>query len=127
MLLDKLQEIEDKYNELTRKLSDPEVFSDYSVSQKYSKEQSDIEDVVKEIREYKQILAGITEAEEMLNTEKDADLKELAEAELDELKNKKPDVESELKILLVPKDPRDDKNIILEIRAGTGGDEAGLF
>ena len=127
MLLDKLQEIEDKYDELTRKLSDPEVFSDYSVSQKYSKEQSDIEDVVQKIREYKQILAGITEAEEMLNTEKDADLKELAEAELDELKNKKPDVESELKILLVPKDPRDDKNIILEIRAGTGGDEAGLF
>ncbi len=127
MLLDKLQEIEDKYEELTRKLSDPEVFSDYSISQKFSKEQSDIEDVVQKIREYKKILAGISEAEEMLNTEKDADLKELAEAELDELKSKKPDVESELKILLVPKDPRDDKNIILEIRAGTGGDEAGLF
>jgi peptide chain release factor 1 len=127
MLLDKLQEIEDKYDELTQKLSDPEVFSDYSVSQKYSKEQSDIEDVVQKIREYKKILAGISEAEEMLNTEKDAGLLELAEAELDELKTKKPDVENELKILLVPKDPRDEKNIILEIRAGTGGDEAGLF
>jgi peptide chain release factor 1 len=127
MLLDKLQEIEDKYDELTSKLSDPEVFSDYSISQKYSKEQSDIEDVVQKIREYKKILVGISEAEEMLKTEKDAGLQELAEAELDELKTKKPDVENELKILLVPKDPRDERNIILEIRAGTGGDEAGLF
>ena len=127
MLLDKLNEIEDKYSKLTRKLSDPEVFSDYTVSQKYSKEQAEIEDVVRKIKEYKKILAGIEEAEDILRTSGDDGLKELAELELEELKEKKPGVESELKLLLIPKDPRDSKNIILEIRAGTGGDEAGLF
>jgi len=127
MLLDKLQEIENKYDQLTEKLSDPEIFSDYSVSQKYSKEQADIEEIVQKIREYKKILTGIDEAREIINTGGDDGLQELAEAELDELKEKKPGIESELKLLLVPKDPRDSKNIIIEIRAGTGGDEAGLF
>lgn len=110
-----------------KKLSDPEVFSDYSVSQKYSKEQAEIEDIVIKIREYKKILAGINEAREIINTGGEDGLLELAEAELEELKEKKPAIENELKLLLVPKDPRDSKNIIIEIRAGTGGDEAGLF
>lgn len=127
MFLEKLDEIENKYDELTKILSDPEVFSDYTISQKYSKEQSDLEDVVQKIREYKKLLSGITEAEEILRTDGDDGLKELAKAEIDELKEKKPEVEKELKLLLVPKDPRDSKNIIIEIRAGTGGDEAGLF
>jgi peptide chain release factor 1 len=127
VLLDKLEEIENKYEELSRKLTDPEVFSDYSKSQKYSKEQSELEDIVNKIREYKQVLSGISEADEMLRTETDDGLKELAEIELEELREKKPGIEDELKIMLVPKDPRDSKNIILEIRAGTGGDEAGLF
>lgn len=127
MFLEKLEEIENKYDELTKRLSDPEVFSDYTISQKYSKEQSDLEDVVQKIREYKKLLLGISEAEEILRTDGDDGLKELAKAEIDELKEKKPEVEKELKLLLVPKDPRDSKNIIIEIRAGTGGDEAGLF
>jgi peptide chain release factor 1 len=127
VFLEKLEEIENKYDELTKILSDPEVFSDYTISQKYSKEQSDLEDVVQKIREYKKLLLGISEAEEILRTDGDDGLKELAKAEIDELKEKKPEVEKELKLLLVPKDPRDSKNIIIEIRAGTGGDEAGLF
>jgi peptide chain release factor 1 len=127
VLLDKLEEIENKYEELSRKLTDPEVFSDYSKSQKYSKEQSELEDIVNKIREYKKVLSGINEADEILRTETDDGLKELAEIELGELREKKPGIEDELKIMLVPKDPRDSKNIILEIRAGTGGDEAGLF
>jgi peptide chain release factor 1 len=127
MLLDKLEEIENKYDELTKILSDPEVFSDYSKSQKYSKEQAELEDLVNKIREYKKILSEIKEAEEILNTSSDVALKELAEIELEELKEKKPKVENELKLMLIPKDPRDEKNIILEIRAGTGGEEAALF
>jgi peptide chain release factor 1 len=127
MLLDKLDEIENKYDELTKILSDPEIFSDYSKSQKYSKEQSDLVDVVHKIKEYKKVLSGIQDAEEILQTDGDEEMKELAEAELEELKTLKPDIESELKLMLVPKDPRDERNIILEIRAGTGGDEAGLF
>jgi len=127
MLLDKLEEIESKYDELTKILSDPDIFSDYTKSQKYSKEQSDISEIVGKIREYKKILSGISDAEEMLSADGDDGLKELAELELAELKEKKVRAEDELKIMLVPKDPRDSKSIILEIRAGTGGDEAGLF
>ncbi len=127
MLLDKLEEIENKYDELTKILSDPEIFSDYTKSQKYSKEQSDISEIVGKIREYKKILSGISEAEEILSAGGDDGLKELAELELEELEEKKVRSEEELKFMLVPKDPRDSKSIILEIRAGTGGDEAGLF
>ena len=127
MLLDKLKQIEEKYEELTRLLSDPEIFSDYTKSQKYSKERSELEEIVQKIDEYKKILSGISEAEEIINAGGEDGLKELAEAELEELREKKPQVEDELKFMLVPKDPRDSKSIILEIRAGTGGDEAGLF
>ncbi len=127
MLIEKLQTIEDKYNELIALLSDPEVFSDFSKYQKYSKEQANIADIVKKFREYKKILADIKEAEEILSTGKDEGLKELASAEIDELKEKKPKIENELKLMLLPADPRDKKNIILEIRAGTGGEEAALF
>jgi peptide chain release factor 1 len=126
VLLEKLEEIEDKYEELTKILSDPEIFSDYTKSQKYSKEQADIEELVEKIREYKKILSDISEAEEIMNSDDDG-LRELAEAELEELREKKPEIEDQLKLMLVPKDPRDSKNVILEIRAGTGGDEAGLF
>lgn len=127
MLIDKLEEIEHKYEALTQKLSDPEIFSDYTKSQKYSKEQAGIEDIVRKIREYRKILNGISEAEDILRTESDEGLRELAASELEELQEKKPYVEDELKKMLVPADPRDSKNIILEIRAGTGGEEAGLF
>lgn len=127
MLLDKLKEIEIKYDEINKILEDPEIFSDYTKSQKYSKEQADLEEIVYKIREYRKIITGISEAEDILKNEKDEGMQELAELELEDLKEKKPKIEEELKIMLVPKDPRDSKNIILEIRAGTGGDEAGLF
>ncbi|MDZ4383558.1 MAG: peptide chain release factor 1 [Thermodesulfovibrionia bacterium] len=126
-MIEKLQTIEDKYNELIALLSDPEIFSDFSKYQKYSKEQANIADIVKKFREYKKILADIKEAEEILSTGKDEGLKELASAEIDELNEKKPKIENELKLMLVPANPRDKKNIILEIRAGTGGEEAALF
>ncbi|MDP3296009.1 MAG: peptide chain release factor 1 [Thermodesulfovibrionia bacterium] len=126
-MIEKLQTIEDKYNELIALLSDPEVFSDFSKYQKYSKEQANIADIVKKFREYKKILADIKEAEEILSTGKDEGLKELASAEIDELNEKKPKIENELKLMLLPANPRDKKNIILEIRAGTGGEEAALF
>jgi len=127
MFLEKLDEIENKYNELTRLLSDPEVFSDYTKSREYSKEQADIAGIVDKYNEYKKILSGIREAEEIITSGEDEGLTELAVAELEELKIKKPVIEDELKLMLIPADPLDSKNIILEIRAGTGGDEASLF
>ncbi|RJQ14208.1 MAG: peptide chain release factor 1 [Nitrospiraceae bacterium] len=126
-MLDKLEEIEEKYNELTRLLSDPEIFSDYTKSQKYSKERSDLEEIAEKIGEYKKTLSDMREAEEILSAGGDDGLKELAVAEIAELKEKKLKIEDDLKLMLVPEDPRDSKNIILEIRAGTGGEEAALF
>lgn len=127
MLVEKLQMVEDKYNELAKLLEDPEVFSDFSKYQKYSKEQAELSGIVVKFREYKKILEDIKEAEEILTTSKDDSLKELASSELTELKEKKPELENKLKQMLLPVDQRDKKNIILEIRAGTGGEEATLF
>jgi peptide chain release factor 1 len=127
MLLDKLKEIEKKHAELTVTLSDPEIFSDFTKSQKYSKEQAALTPLVEKIGEYKTCLAGISEAEEILSSSGDDDLHELAASELAELKERKPLLEDDIKLMLVPKDPLDEKNILLEIRAGTGGDEAALF
>ncbi len=126
-MLKKLEEVEDKYNELTKILSNPDIFSDFSLSQKYSREQAKLSEIVDKFKEYKKILAEIKDVEEILNKEGEEDLKELASAELAELKEKKPKFENELKLMLIPTDPRDRKNIILEIRAGTGGEEAALF
>lgn len=127
MLLDKLEEIEKRDAELTEILSDPDIFSDFTKSQAYSKEKSAISAVVEQIKRYKKCLLGIAEAEEILASSEDNEMKELADAELAELREQKTAIEDQIKIMLVPKDPRDEKNIILEIRAGTGGDEAALF
>jgi peptide chain release factor 1 len=123
---DKLKVIEEKYEELTKLLMDPVVFSKPSDLQKYSKEQSELEPLVEKIRQYTKVLSDIEETEELLKGE-DADLRELANSELNELREQKPSIEEELKIMLLPKDPRDARNAILEIRAGTGGEEAALF
>ncbi len=125
-MIDKLKTIEEKYDELTRLLMSPEVLSNPQQYQKYSKEQADLQPLVEKIVEYRKIMSGIEEAEEILRAG-DGDLRELAQAELDELKERRPVVEEELKIMLLPKDPRDEKSVILEIRAGTGGEEAALF
>jgi peptide chain release factor 1 len=125
-MLEKLKIIEDKYEEITKLLSDPNIITNPSELQKYSKEQSELQPLVEKIREYNKLIKDIKEAEELLKGG-DGDLRELAEIELEELKQKKPKIEEELKIMLLPKDPRDEKNVILEIRAGTGGEEAALF
>lgn len=123
-MLQKLEDVEKRYDELTAKISDPEVISRTSEWQKYMKEHAGLEEVVSKYREYKKAKSDFEEAQMMAN---DKELKELAEAEMDELREKIPELEEELKILLIPKDPDDDKNIICEIRAGAGGEEAALF
>ncbi len=123
-MFDKLEEVEKRYVELTKMISDPEVISNQTEWQKLMKEHASIEDVVKKYREYKKTKQTMEEAKEMME---DKELKELAEAEYYESKDKLPAIEEELKILLIPKDPDDDKNIICEIRGGAGGEEAALF
>jgi len=127
-MIQKLETIEEKYNELTRLLISPEVFSNPLLYQKYSKEQADLQPLFEKIREYKKLLSNMKEAEEILKGgDGDVDLRELALAELQALKERKPKFEEELKVMLIPKDQRDEKSVILEIRAGTGGEEAALF
>ncbi|MBM4129088.1 MAG: peptide chain release factor 1 [Nitrospira sp.] len=125
-MLEKLKAIEDKYEELTRLLTDPSVFTKPSELQKYSRERAELQPIVEKIMEYRELLSDIEEVEELLKSG-DGDLRKLAEEELDALKAKQPGIEEELKVMLLPKDPRDEKNVILEIRAGTGGEEAALF
>jgi peptide chain release factor 1 len=125
-MFEKLKTIENKYEEVTRMLMEPEIFSKPAELQKYSKEQSDLMPIVGKIREYNKLLSDIEGAEDILKSG-DVELRELADAELHELREKKTGIEEELKLMLLPKDPRDEKNVILEIRAGTGGEEAALF
>lgn len=125
-MFEKLRSIEEKYEELSKLLADPEVFSKPAEIQKYSKEQSDLKPLVDKIRGYTKLLSDLEGAEEILKGGEE-DLHDLAQAELDELKEKKLKVEEELKVMLLPRDPRDEKNVFLEIRAGTGGEEAALF
>ncbi len=124
----KLKSVVEKYDELQRLLSDPNVYGNQADMLKYSKEQAELSPVVEKYREYQDVEKAIAEAEEIINDKKsDPDFRELAQAELESLKAKKAALEQDMKSLLVPKDPNDEKNIFLEIRAGTGGDEAALF
>lgn len=125
-MLEKLTSIEAKYNDINALLARPEVLSNAQDYQKYSKEQSDLQPIYEKIQQYKKIVEDMEAAEALLKGT-DGDLKELALEELEDLRKQRPAVEDELKIMLLPKDPRDDRNVILEIRAGTGGDEAALF
>jgi peptide chain release factor 1 len=124
LLLQKLEPIVEKYHQLNRELSSPEVVSDVKKLTQLSKEVKSLEPIVQKTEEYKQLLEGIQEAKGMLD---DPEMGELAKEELKELERRRPELEEELKLLLLPKDPNDEKNIYLEIRAGTGGDEAALF
>ena len=123
-MFQKLEAVEKKYEELTKKIADPEIISRTSEWTTYMKEHAEIEEVVLKYKEYKKAKQALNDAEEMLN---DPEMKELAEEEAKSAREKLPKLEEELKILLIPKDPDDDKNIICEIRAGAGGDEAALF
>lgn len=126
-MFDKLDFILEKYEELSKKVSDPDVIADQPIWQKHIKEMGEMEPIVKKYREYKSAKEGIDDAKEILDLEDDAELKEMAKLELSELEEGIAEIEDELKVLLLPKDPNDEKNVILEVRAGTGGDEAALF
>lgn len=124
-MLDKLKGIEDRYQQLGNELLD--VGSDYQRAAEINKERVDLESIVEKAREYRQARKSLEEARAILESEKDADLVALAESDVTELSPKIESLEKEIKGMLVPKDPRDDKNVIVEIRAGTGGDEAAIF
>jgi len=123
-MFEKLEAVEKRYDELTKLIADPEVISNQSEWQKLMKEHASMEDIVLKFREYKKIKQEMEEAEELMQ---DPDMKELAEEEYYSSKEQIPKLEEELKVLLIPKDPDDDKNIMCEIRAGAGGEEAALF
>ncbi len=126
-MLDKLDFLEERYKELSQKISDPDVIQNIQEWQKLVKEHSDLEEVVMKYRELKKVRTGIAEAKEMLQEKLDDEFREIVKMEIDELEEKEPVLEEELKVLLIPKDPNDEKNVIVEIRAGAGGDEAGIF
>ena len=125
-MFDKLDFILEKYEELSMKVSDPDMINTQPLWQKYIKETGEMEPIVNKYKEYKAAKTNLNEAKEMLESG-DEELRELAKMELSDLEDKIPEMESQLKILLLPKDPNDDKNVILEVRAGTGGEEAALF
>ncbi|MBF2629877.1 peptide chain release factor 1 [Listeria seeligeri] len=126
-MYDRLQAVEDRYDELNELLSDPDVVSDPKRLRDLSKEQSGITPTVEAYREYKNVNAQIDETKELLSEKLDDEMREMAKEEFTELQKEKAELEERLKLLLVPKDPNDDKNVILEIRGAAGGDEAALF
>lgn len=126
-MFDRLQTVEDRYERLNELLSDPDIVNDPKKLREYSKEQSDIQETVETYREYKDVRVQYQDAKAMLEEKLDAEMREMVKEELDELEEKVEAHEARLKILLVPKDPNDDKNVIMEIRGAAGGDEAALF
>jgi peptide chain release factor 1 len=125
-MLAKIKEIEERFEQLERELSRPEIIKDQNIYQKYTKEHSHLSPIINAFREYNTLKKEIDSNSSLLN-DPDPDMRKLARDEVDSLKSRLSDIEKELKVLLLPKDPNDEKNIILEIRAGTGGEEAGLF
>lgn len=126
-MLDKLEALKDKYIELSEKISDPETLSDSQRLQKLMKEQAQLEPLVLKYNEYMEVVTQLSESKEMLNEKLDDDFKEMVKEEVKELSAHEEELMQEIKILLLPKDPNDDKDVIVEVRAGVGGDEAGLF
>ncbi len=126
-VLDRLQAVEDRYEKLNELLSDPEVISDSNKLREYSKEQSDMQETVEVYREYKDVREQLRDAKAMLEEKLDTDMREMVKEEVSELEGQEKGLSERLKILLVPKDPNDDKNVIVEVRGAAGGDEAALF
>jgi peptide chain release factor 1 len=126
-MFERLEQTEAKYEELNKALSSPEIVSDSSRYQKTAKAHSEISELVGKYREYKDLKKGIEESRAMIADETDPEMKAYAQAELEELEKRMTAVQEELRVLMLPKDPNDAKNVVLEIRAGTGGDEATLF
>ena len=127
MLLDKLAFIENKYDELSVKISDPSIMANQNEWRKLCKEHADLEIIVTAYREYKSVIDDLEANKEMLSEETDKEMKEMLSEEISMLANRREELEKEIQILLLPKDPNDDKNVFVEIRAGAGGDEAALF
>jgi peptide chain release factor 1 len=127
LLIDKLRTVEARYDELTQQLADPEVVSDSKRYQKTAKAHAELGELVEKFREYKDLERGIADTKAMVREESDVELKNMAEEELAGLEDRLAKCQHELKLLLLPKDPNDERNVIIEIRAGTGGDEAALF
>ena len=123
-MFEKLEVVEKRYDELTNQIADPEIIANTGEWQKLMKEHNSIEEIVEKYREYKNTLKSMNEAKELME---DPEMKELAEEEYYASKEKIPTIEEELKFLLIPKDPNDDKSVICEIRGGAGGEEAALF
>jgi peptide chain release factor 1 len=126
-MFERLDQLEKRYDELTQQLASPEIMNDSARYQKTARAHSEIAPLVEKYREYKDLVRGITESKAMVAGETDAEMRAYAQEELDKLEERRARVEEDLKVLLLPKDPNDEKNIVLEIRAGTGGDEATLF
>jgi peptide chain release factor 1 len=126
-MFDKLEAVEKRYDEISLKLSDPSIIENQETYRKLMKEFSDLEEVVLKYREYKETEKDIKEAEELLKEENDREFKELVETELAEKREKYESIKQQLKILLLPKDPNDERSVIMEIRGGAGGEEAALF
>ncbi len=124
---DKLREVEHKFNELTELLSDPAVLADNDRLMKFAKARADLEETVTTYHEWRDVMKQLREAKAMLQTETDAEMREMAAMEVDELATRDTDLEKRLQVLLLPKDPNDDKDILVEIRGGAGGDESNLF
>ena len=126
-MLEQLEAINERFNEVAQQITQPEIVSDMNKYKVISKEYKDLEKIVNKYKEYQNILSNIDSAKEVISTEKDEDFRDMAKVELDELNPQKEAMEAMLKEMLIPTDPDDSKNIIMEIRAGTGGDEAGIF
>lgn len=126
-LLGKLLDLQQKYNDLARQLSDPEVISDMKKYVQLNKEYKELDPIIKAGEEYRKVVEEIDMAKDIIANEKDEDLRDMAKEELSQLEPKLPDMEQEIKLLLIPADPEDAKNAILEIRGGSGGDEAAIF
>jgi peptide chain release factor 1 len=126
-LLKKLEAINIRFEEVGVKITDPSIINDMDRYVKLNKEYKDLEQIVSVYKEYRNVLGNIDSSKQILDSDEDAEMKEMAKAELDELVPRREELEEEIKVLLIPKDPEDDKNVILELRAGTGGDEASIF
>lgn len=126
-LIDKLQSIKDRWVDVSQQIVDPDIIADMDRYVKLNKEYSDLKVIVDAYEEYKNVLENISSSEEIIAVEKDEEFREMAKMELSDLKSRREELEEEIKIMLIPKDPDDDKNVIIEVRAGTGGDEAAIF
>ncbi len=127
VILSKLEGVKIKFEEVSQQITDPSIMSDMKKYVKLTKEYKELQPLIEKYNEFKNIISNIESSKQILSTEKDDELKEMAKVELDELNEKVPQLEEEIKLLLIPADPEDSKNAIMEIRAGTGGDEASIF